>query len=652
MKRIFFICMMSLFCSLVMTVSTAQAQYAYYYTDVQYVPQYRYVDGYTSTWLDYYAGLYYDPAVLGELYRTDMNENPLDQGYHEGYADWIDAEVYLFTRNYVEGKTYCTSGVHFLIDAYTGQRSTEQTFYPCITISIQTPTPPPSPRPVTNVQSVDFQTINSPVLTGAQGNPGFLGGGSRIFPDKLSPDDSTNMRIVRVVAQLTQPVSGVRVYFRNFDVDDPSPDPIIDDNGNLGNDNRQQRGTPGSAGVLSAPSALSDASGIAVIDFTVTMFAGDNFVISASTDETYSNGIGINGTELQDSAGDQLPTTRANRTPMLSVWRKIHLEVDTMGYVGNNLTNGYIQSKGSVDEQTPVWVNIYSSTGPLEVGRFRGGRLALGPYNLRVIDNTVDRVQVRSESGTVLLRVNQIYALFDDDDFNNDDGVLQNGDDQEDVTWRCLNNVYPCDIPASETFSRLRPSTNIAENPYAAAYIEPNYSWAQQQPGMNDTLTQFYLNVPLTPPNYETERGIIDQNRDSIGMERDDFWIGHLLVGYQGDTPVDVDSELAAVGGVAPPVNYQTAWTNSVMDSLDVTRGSLTAIIYIEVMRDWDATAFADFRVRTAPHELGHQFGLLGDSSDPAPLPNWGIMSADGPLEFVPTHINVMRWRIDSPGEN
>jgi hypothetical protein len=76
--------MMSLFCSLVLTVSKAQAQYVYYYTDVRYVPEYRFVDGYTTTWLDYYAGLYYDPAVLGELYRTDMNETPLDSGYDVG----------------------------------------------------------------------------------------------------------------------------------------------------------------------------------------------------------------------------------------------------------------------------------------------------------------------------------------------------------------------------------------------------------------------------------------------------------------------------------------------------------------------------------------------------------------------------------------
>jgi hypothetical protein len=487
-------------------------------------------------------------------------------------------------------------------------------------------------------------------------NPAYLGGGSRIFPDRLNPTDGIDRRTVRVVAQLTQPVSGVTVYFRNFDIDDPESNTIIDANGSFGNDNRGERDSQGnwttqSAGTLSAPSAVSN-NGVAIVDFAVTMQPGDNFVISASTDSTYSNGIAINGTGLEDSAGNQLPTTRAGRTSMLSVWRKIHLEVDTMGTVGNNLANGYLQSKGFVDTQTPVWINLHVSTGSLEEHRFVGGRLALGSSNLRVMDNTTNSVQVVSESGTVQYRVNQIYALFDDDDFNSDDGALQNGDDQEDVTWRCLNTIYPCDMLSSETFSHLLPSTDTGQNPYARAYIEPDYSWALQQPGMNDSSVQYEINIPLDLPNFDIERSRIDPNRDSSGMERSDFWIGYLLVGYQSGVDVDADNEPVVIGGVAPPINYQTAWTNSVTNSNDVTRGSIGAVIYIESMRDWDVTTGADFRVRTAPHELAHQFGVLGDSTNPFPLPDWGIMSANGALTFVPTHINVMRWRINSPGEN
>lgn len=129
------------------------------------------------------------------------------------------------------------------------------------------------------------------------------------------------------------------VYFRNFDVDDPSDDENLDDptsdgtltnDSDAGNDNREGRviGQPypvTAAGVLSATSALSDANGEAIVYFTVTKQPGDNFVIAASTDEFYLNGTKINGTGLKDSTNNSLPTMKAKRTELLTVWRKLYL---------------------------------------------------------------------------------------------------------------------------------------------------------------------------------------------------------------------------------------------------------------------------------------------------------------------------------------
>ncbi|MEP7075505.1 MAG: hypothetical protein ABI878_06810 [Acidobacteriota bacterium] len=70
------------------------------------------VDGYSGTWLNYNAGLYYDPDVIGDIYRTDNPETSLSNGRSIGYSDIIPAEVYLGTSNYVEGKTYCTFSQH------------------------------------------------------------------------------------------------------------------------------------------------------------------------------------------------------------------------------------------------------------------------------------------------------------------------------------------------------------------------------------------------------------------------------------------------------------------------------------------------------------------------------------------------------------
>jgi hypothetical protein len=379
------------------------------------------------------------------------------------------------------------------------------------------------------------------------------------------------------------------------------------------------------------------------------MQSGDNFIIAASTDSTYLGGVSVSGTGLQDSEGNQLSTSsgRARRTALLTVWRKVHLEVDSMGPVGNNLASGRITSKATVGS-TAMWLDVYPSTGDLEVGRFQGGRMTIGQYNLEVLDNTETAVQVRSNNGSVTVFYNSIFQLFDDDDFNDSDGTFKDGDDGEDVTFRGATKF-------TETFSRLQPSTDINQNPFAAAYIEPDYTWAEGQTGMNDENVQFELNVPLSPPLFNSERATTNRERDSSGMERDDFWIGYILIAYQWGTTLDIDPPVGLFGAgfsVADSNIVQNdAFTNSASSFSDVPPGAIGSLLFIETMRDSFVTLGTDYLIRTAPHELGHQFGLLGDSSDPSPLLDWGIMDVQSQtLHFVPTHINVLRYRFSSPG--
>src|SRR5262249_10178369 len=65
---------------------------------------------------------------------------------------------------------------------------------------------------------------------GQGGTPAF-GGGYRFFPDAASyATRSQSRNIVRVRATVTDGAAGVPVYFRSFDVDDPSTDRTIDPN--------------------------------------------------------------------------------------------------------------------------------------------------------------------------------------------------------------------------------------------------------------------------------------------------------------------------------------------------------------------------------------------------------------------------------------
>jgi hypothetical protein len=98
----------------------------------------------------------------------------------------------------------------------------------------------------------DLRADNPNGPQGGKDYPAF-GGGYRFFPDAVTyagrnPLTNPQRNIVRVRAVLPNWVpAGVSVYFRSFDVDDPSNDKILDPNdyrdvntarGNKGGDNR------------------------------------------------------------------------------------------------------------------------------------------------------------------------------------------------------------------------------------------------------------------------------------------------------------------------------------------------------------------------------------------------------------------------------
>ena len=108
---------------------------------------------------------------------------------------------------------------------------------------------------VAGMAAVVFDAFDSAL----DGNPN-TGGGLRIFPDKQSPQDAVDRRTVRVRAITSEPVPGLPVFFRSFDLDDPSSDDKpVDPNGPDGDDNLGIQ----TAGTLSALSAPTDPLGIA-----------------------------------------------------------------------------------------------------------------------------------------------------------------------------------------------------------------------------------------------------------------------------------------------------------------------------------------------------------------------------------------------------
>ena len=138
----------------------------------------------------------------------------------------------------------------------------------------------------------------------------------------------------------------------------------------------------------------------------------------------------------------------------------------------------------------------------------------------------------------------------------------------------------------------------------------------------------------------------INSGRSSGLNESDNFWVVYIQVAYQPDGLEDSDPDTEdSTGGYTPP--YINGKTDDVTSSADVTRGADGSLLFIETVRDrvrYPPVSIID--TIAAPHEVGHQFGLKGD------LPGFGIMlnSTEAPV-FVDRHLNVLRWRIKSPGQ-
>ncbi len=581
--------------------------------------------------------------------------------------------------------------------------------------------------PPERVSSITYETLQTDDLT-IDLNPN-AGGGFRLFPDDKVPDDPLDRRKIRVKAQFNETKAGVRIYFRSFDPDDPSTNAVpVDANdasGNTGNDNNGTvDASPASrSGLLSIPvanpanpydcqiftsgsvtglSCLTDSTGLATVNFTTTMQPGDNFTVAASPNQAYLVGLtpATDGLNLKDTGNIQTPvTTTANnncasssvvacRADMLTVWRRLHIEVDSMDTVGDgNRVAGNIVAYGQAQDSgcnppppnpipiptpspqpTPCYptiagFNVSTDNGePLDVSRFQNGRILIGKRTFGVLDNSGTSVYLRGVPPLAgKIKIPSDFILFDDDDYNANDALVD-GDDNETIDR----------LPESFAHVTSNEGTDGDGNPlnvFAKAYIRPEYDWAESA-----NYNQSNLAIPLNVSE-STVPNLISLNRNTAEFERNEFWISYILVAYQGDIGKDADGEDQAGSGISPavPTTYlcdcyrATTCTGTSCTSLPI--GGQGALVYQEVMQDSKRTFLqrANLSIKligtTVPHEIGHQFGLMGDNRDPIThVPNrlsatYKIMdypnrpTQSDEFEFHPEHLNLLRRRVRSPGQ-
>jgi hypothetical protein len=110
------------------------------------------------------------------------------------------------------------------------------------------------------------------------------------------------------------------------------------------------------------------------------MQPGDNFVAAATTNSTQLSAVNVTAQGLQDGAGNPLPDGVISITPMLTVWRNLHIQADTMGavvgdYVTGNITN-FAQSELTVDTNlNDGSLDLDTAAPPFGNGRFENGSI-------------------------------------------------------------------------------------------------------------------------------------------------------------------------------------------------------------------------------------------------------------------------------------
>ncbi len=407
------------------------------------------------------------------------------------------------------------------------------------------------------------------------------GGGLRVYPDASEPGGAARAT-VGVKVTLNVAFAGLPVYLKCFDADDPSTNEAPLDVETEGQDNLGEPKT----GSLQKTTVTTDAEGKAQTTFAVTMQPGDNFRVAAQvygSDMLEALKARQNDTQGRVTPGGGEADGQGYAvTPLLTVWRKLRYEVDSMGAPVGTFVSGQITAVQDDGETAIVTTDQYLID---DVDRFVPGELRQGEAKFAVVaSGRYANFAVRvNKNGTASPHMGA-FELYDDD-------------------------VVPTDVPD--------PDAGALADLFAPAYITTEGLGA----AYNDTNVQFLLNFKQGlgmgygyPPPY-----ISVQSSPA-------FWATHCLGGFQSVTSLIVECDHDP--DVGAPCNGQS--------------DRLTASVNSEVLREYGANDVQ--RQHVLGHEVGHVFGLDDEYDAPEPYPGYnGIMYRGTSGVFVNANLRVIR---------
>lgn len=138
------------------------------------------------------------------------------------------------------------------------------------------------------------------------------------------------------------------------------------------------------------------------------MHPGDNFKVIAGCDQTYLNGLTGQGPNVIDADGANITSTqRAHASDLLTVWRKLHVEIDKMGVIGGNVLSGTMVSAslGKGQDSDKILVKLDQSLN--DEDRFQGGMLFVDGAVFDVVGNT-------QKQNKLVVKVPEFPGFFSD----------------------------------------------------------------------------------------------------------------------------------------------------------------------------------------------------------------------------------------------
>lgn len=505
-------------------------------------------------------------------------------------------------------------------------------------------------------------------------------GGVRVFPGKRilgmnKTEDKPRDKVSVKVTLTVKPIYPIKLYFKSFDVDDPTlEDSYISgmDDESTAEDNIgfvEVNGKNLKAGYLKDQRKSDDILKVDFIDktkklsFQVSKQPGDNFRVVGSFDEKFLKSLKNDDSELNvnhDNNDKQrvvnksifeanpkdpikseirLPDNYATKT--LTVWRFAYAEVDKMGPIGKDVLLSKVASyEPNVPEagQTKIFIedNIIkklkadgiteATLGPTHTNvgmknAFKEGEFKLSGQSFKILENSA------SEDG---------YIFSGGADYVVIDGLLPDNTTgyEGKICGLKFDDEAKWGFKAGDPMPDLNPDECVLERIYRRAYMLIDFKTMNSDKINPNKETQFKRNTNADDfgeikSNYQFDNKSLAQNQD--------FWCFYINTCYAGATAEDGDPDDSTIPG---------AWENAITGIADDEK--LGVNIFMEGLLEFNKLSWTNrdkylcTRVGVGSgkgdviaHELAHLFGAVHEIDR-------GIMNITS-NEFNPITISRVR---------